>query len=92
MKHWSVVGNDIRNGQYIENMNLIARVAIQPDNSHIGNAYLIAAAPELLAICETLVTDVHSNHSGWSIGPMDASKGGKLDMLCSAIKKAKGGY
>jgi hypothetical protein len=62
-----------------------------PANEIEANARLIAAAPELLAALEALIDAASwTPTDNWRIGPMDSSKGGKMEMARKAIAKAKG--
>ena len=68
--------------------NIVADIKIAKIYGGIGsqhNAALIAAAPELLAVCEKMVDDWHEDNNN-----MDRPEPKYLEMARAAIAKAKG--
>lgn len=69
------------------NKNSVGEVATE-------NSALIVAAPELLAVCELLLADLHwSEDRGWVMGPFadpqsPAGQGGVIELLRAAVAKA----
>ena len=60
---------------------------LRTDDEAEANARLIAAAPDLLAACEMLISDPSEE---WSQTAFDRRVGAARDLALAAVKKAKG--